>query len=128
MFRQTFCFISNKTEQLHLPLQLPADFKFVSIYNQEQECRTPNLLHMDLLLAVNLNFKHSFFKVIFNFVLANLSGGPPRRSAGQGHPQQMLRANHVHNHNHIHAELDSASISSSHFDIDWEAKEVHTAL
>jgi len=50
-------------------------------------------------------------------------GGPSRRSQGQGHPPQMLRANHIHSHNHIHAELDSASISSSHFDIDWEAKE-----
>ena len=37
---------------------------------------------------------------------------------------QMMRANHVHSHKHIHSELDSSSLSSSRFDIDWEAKEV----
>lgn len=70
--------------------------------------------------TTNLSFSMKYLCIFTHFI-----GGPPRRSPGQGHPPQILRANHIHSHNHMHSELDSASISSSHFDIDWEAKEVY---
>ncbi len=64
------------------------------------------------------------------------TGGP--HSHGQVNHPQYSHSNHGHshssnlpllrtsnhNHGHIHSELDSSSLSSSRFNIDWEAKEV----
>jgi hypothetical protein len=55
-----------------------------------------------------------------------MAGHHVNHSHGHIHSSQIHRSsgsNHVHGH--IHAELESAShLSSSRFDIDWEAKEV----
>lgn len=60
-----------------------------------------------------------------------LVGHHVNHSHGHIHSSQILRTSggNQHVHSHIHAELDTAShLSSSRFDIDWEAKEVDFGL
>ena len=52
----------------------------------------------------------------------HVNHSPHSHPLGHSSNSPMLRANH--GHSHIHTELDTTSITSSRFDMDWEAKEV----